>query len=164
MDRLRKEKDIEKQTIESWPHPYDRPEKTGYKNFLTDCLLPHMCQMYNYGFTKEKFTLPTPAIYVSFISQFQINQVYLLKRQDEADVDVGETKWGYYVSAGDGVILRTHEQRLRNSFLHEYAFHEKEEELCEELVTESEIEQKHILPSDTIEGVDDALYTYCSLL
>ena len=32
------------------------------KSFLLKHLVNHMCDMYNYGFTKSKFNLPTPAV------------------------------------------------------------------------------------------------------
>ena len=57
------------------------------KSYLLKHLVYHMCDMYNYGFTESKFYLPTPAVYISYLSQLLLNIKCSMKKkmEDEAD-------------------------------------------------------------------------------
>ena len=43
------------------------------RSFILSHLVDYMSVMYNYGFTAGKFILPTPAVFMSFISQLLLN-------------------------------------------------------------------------------------------
>ena len=90
------------------------------RSYLFRHLLTHMCEMYNYGFTENKFMLPTPALYISFLSQLSLNlQEYYIETKM-----VGHTtqripdKWGYTIKEGDNYIYRTYDERKHNTFLY----------------------------------------------
>ena len=82
--------------------------------FLRNTLISQLCEMYNYGFTAKKFALPTPATYISFISQFAVNLDSTMKRDTDGRVI---DKWGYTVKDGKSYNYRTYEDRLYNTFL-----------------------------------------------
>ena len=77
-------------------------------------LLFEMCEMYNYGFISSKFTLPTPAVYMSFLSQLALNIV--ISRQIKRDGRMFD-KWGYVLKEGNSYTYRTYDDRLNNTFL-----------------------------------------------
>ena len=89
------------------------------ESFLLQHLLPHMCEMYNYGFTEKKFMLPTPAVYIFFLSQLLLNleefycETKIVYHNDKRIPD----KWGYTVKEGDHYIYRTYDERKHNTFL-----------------------------------------------
>ena len=82
-------------------------------------LLPHMCEMYNYGFTENKFMLPTPALYVSFLSQLLVNlrEHYLETKMVGHTTHRIPDKWGYTIKEDDNYIYRTYDERKHNTFL-----------------------------------------------
>ena len=43
------------------------------QSYLLKHLVCHISEMYNYGFTNSKFDLPTPAVYISYLSQLLLN-------------------------------------------------------------------------------------------
>ena len=43
------------------------------KCYLSNDLVDHMCEMYNYGFIKKVSFLPKPAVYISYLSQLLLN-------------------------------------------------------------------------------------------
>ena len=88
-------------------------------SFLLLHLLPHMCEMYNYGFTEKKFILPTPAVYISFLSQLLLNleEFYFETKIVYHDNKRIPDKWGYTVKEGDSYIYRTYDERKHNTFL-----------------------------------------------
>ena len=81
--------------------------------YLTDKLLIQMCEMYNYGFTANKFALPTPASYM-YTSQLALN----LDSTITKIIDGGRfDKWGYTFKKGNSYNYRTYEDRPHNTFL-----------------------------------------------
>ena len=88
------------------------------RSFFHERLLFHTCEMYNYGFVDSKFSLPTPAVYMLFISQLAINTgtTRTLTSGSEIKMRDGDN-WGYIVKEGNGYIYRTFKDRLHNSFL-----------------------------------------------
>ena len=89
------------------------------ESFLLRHLLPHMCEMYNYGFTDKKFMLPTPAVYIFFLSQLLLNleEFYCETKIAYHAVKRIPDKWGYTVKEGDHYIYRTYDERKHNTFL-----------------------------------------------
>ena len=79
-----------------------------------------MCEMYNYGFTENKFTLPTPAIYISFLSQLLLNleEYYIETKLVRPTTQQIPDKWGYTIKEGDNYIYRTYDERKHNTFLY----------------------------------------------
>ena len=90
------------------------------RSYLFRHLLPHMCEMYNYGFTENKFTLPTPAIYISFLSQLLLNleEYYIETKLVRPTTQQIPDKWGYTIKEGDNYIYRTYDERKHNTFLY----------------------------------------------
>ena len=86
----------------------------GTAFYLTRKLLIQMCEMYNYGFTANKFALPTPATYMSYISQLALNLDSTITRITEGG---GFDKWGYTFKKSNSYNYRTYENRLHNTFL-----------------------------------------------
>ena len=82
--------------------------------YLRSELLIQMCEMYNYGFTANKFALPTPATYMSYISQLALNLDSTITRITEGG---GFDKWGYTFKKSNSYNYRTYENRLHNTFL-----------------------------------------------
>ena len=102
------------------------------KSYLLKHLVYHMCDMHNYGFAESKLNLPTPAVYISYLSQLLLNIKCSMKKKikDEADnfkpheeflhrkfrQDIqkfigsllieanNEEKWGFTVKAGDTYV------------------------------------------------------------
>ena len=100
---------IKEQELDASEDPFK--EKGSY---LFRYLLPHMCEMYNYGFTENKFMLPTPALYISFLSQSLVN----IHEQNLGKTRRVPDKWGYTVKEGDNYIYRTYDERKHNTFLY----------------------------------------------
>ena len=90
------------------------------RSYLFRHLLPHMCEMYNYGFTENKFTLPTPALYISFLSQLLLNleEYYIETKLVRPTTQQIPDKWGYTIKEGDNYIYRTYDERKHNTFLY----------------------------------------------
>ena len=88
--------------------------KKDIANFARRKLLFEMCEMYNYGFISSKFTLPTPAVYMSFLSQLALNKDS--SRQIERDGRMFD-KWGYILKEENSYTYRTYDDRLNNTFL-----------------------------------------------
>lgn len=82
--------------------------------FLRNTLISKLCEICNYGFTAKKFALPTPATYISSISQFIVNLDSTMKRDTDGGVI---DKWGYTFKEGNSYNYRTYEERLYNTFL-----------------------------------------------
>ena len=81
-------------------------------------LLFHTCEMYNYGFVDSKFSLPTPAVYRSFISQLAINIESKRRLTHGSEIKMRDgDNWGYILKEGNGYKYRTFKDRLHNSFL-----------------------------------------------
>ena len=78
-----------------------------------------MCEMYNYGFTENKFMLPTPALYISFLSQLLVNlrEHYLETKMVGHTTQRIPDKWGYTIKEDDNYIYRTYDERKHNTFL-----------------------------------------------
>eukprot|EP00111_Clytia_hemisphaerica_P015993 TCONS_00047298-protein len=119
--RLSKEKEIQEKDDSNEEPLFNLSQKYPH-SFLIKCLLPQMCQMYNYGFTSNKFDFPTPAKYLSFIMQFHTNAMEYDYQTRQASKEESKRlqKWGYCVPEDDGVVLRTYDKRLHNTFLHSY--------------------------------------------
>ena len=94
-------------------------EKLSKCSYLYQHLLHHMCEMYNYGFTVEKYTLPTPAVYISFLLQLLVNieEFHNESKLIAKSVKRIPDKWGYTLKEGNGYIYRTYDERVHNTFL-----------------------------------------------
>ncbi|XP_066927012.1 uncharacterized protein [Clytia hemisphaerica] len=116
--RLLKEKEIQEKDDSNEEPLFNVSQKYPH-SFLMKCLLPQMCEMYNYGFTSNKFDFPTPAKYLSFVMQFHTNAMEhdLQTRQAAKEESKRLQKWGYCVPEDDDVVLRTYDKRLHNTFL-----------------------------------------------
>ena len=54
---------------------------SSQKSYFLKHLVYHMCEMYNYGFTNNKFDLPRPAVYISYLAQLLLNMKYNLQHE-----------------------------------------------------------------------------------
>ena len=105
------------------------------KSFILNYLVDHMSVMYNYGFTAGKFILPTPAVFMSFISQLLLNMQNVDAINDENNqnrssfsdqnasnicsnslneaIDTknsAKNKWGFTVKKGESYDYVTYDQ------------------------------------------------------
>ena len=105
------------------------------RSFILRHLFDHMSMMYNYGFTAGKFILPTPAVFMSFISQFLLNIQNPNEINDENNQnrpsfsnqnasnissnllnetidtnDNAKNKWGFTVKKGESYNYVTYDQ------------------------------------------------------
>ena len=55
------------------------------KSYILSHLVDHMSEMYNYGFTAGKFNFPTPAVFMSYFSQFLLNRQVVNEIDDETN-------------------------------------------------------------------------------
>ena len=55
------------------------------KSYILRHLVDHMSEMYNYGFTAGKFNFPTPAVFMSYFSQFLLNRQVVNEIDDETN-------------------------------------------------------------------------------
>ena len=87
-------------------------EKLTKCSYLYQHLLHHMCDMYNYGFTVEKYALPTPAVYISFLLQLlvSIEEFHNKSKLIAKSVKRIPNKWGYTFKEGNGYIYRTYDE------------------------------------------------------
>ena len=94
-------------------------ENLSKRSYLHQHLLHHMCEMYNYGFTLQKFELPTPAVYISFLLQLLVNieEFHNESKLIANTVKRIPDKWGYTLKEADGYIYRTYDERVHNTFL-----------------------------------------------
>ena len=84
-------------------------EKLSKRSYLFQHLLPDTCEMYNYKFTVKKFTLPTPAVNISFLLQLLVNieEFHNKSKLVAKTVHRIPDKWGYTLKEGNGYIYRT---------------------------------------------------------
>ena len=60
-----------------------------FKSYLSNYLVDHMCEMYDYGFIERKSFLPKPKPYISYLSQLLLNVKCCVKKKIEIDDKMG---------------------------------------------------------------------------
>ena len=58
-------------------------------SYLSNYLVDHMCEMYDYGFIERKSFLPKPKVYISYLSQLLVNIKCCVKKKVEIDNEMG---------------------------------------------------------------------------
>ena len=93
------------------------------RSYFVSHLVDHLSSMYNYGFTAGKFNFPTPAVFMSYFSQFLLNMQVVNKINANASniasnsqdktintSDNSENKWGFIVKKEGSYNYVTYDQ------------------------------------------------------
>ena len=104
-------------------------------SFILSSLVDHMSEMHKYGFTAGKFNLPTPAVFISYLSQYFLNVQIVNGTNDRNDQnrpsfsnrnvsnllanslnettgtnDNAKNKWGFTVKKGESYNYVTYDR------------------------------------------------------